>query len=127
MPLTRLDHVTVLCADLERSRAFYRDVLGMAEGDRPPFDFPGAWLYVGERPVVHLVGGRNEAGIRTTGSFDHVAFDARDLAGTLRRLREMNVPHRERQVPGRPLRQVFLQDPDGVTIELNFRTDAPPA
>src|SRR5215472_3163067 len=79
MSLTRLDHFTINCADLDRSRRFYSEVLGMADGDRPPFGFPGAWLYVGDRPVVHLVGGQNEEGISTTGSVDHVAFAANDL------------------------------------------------
>ncbi len=123
MPLAKLDHVTVLCADVDMSRRFYADVLGMVDGDRPPFDFPGAWLYVEGRPVVHLVGGRNERGITETGSFDHVAFDARDLAAMRRRLSEAGVEFRERGVPGRPLHQVFLHDPDGIMIELNFRDE----
>jgi catechol 2,3-dioxygenase-like lactoylglutathione lyase family enzyme len=120
MALTRLDHFTIICADLDRSRAFYRDVLGMTDGDRPPFDFPGAWLYVDDRPVVHLVGGRNEKGVRTTGSVDHVAFTAEDLAALRQRLAAQKIRFEERGVPGRPLRQVFLHDPDGVQIEVNF-------
>src|SRR5580692_10265797 len=103
MALTRLDHFTILCADLARSRTFYSDVLGMVDGDRPPFDFPGAWLYVGDRPVVHLVGDRNKDGITTTGSFDHYAFDAKDLIGMCKRLKESGVKFEERAVPGRPL------------------------
>ena len=121
MPLASLDHITVLCADVDRSRKFYSEVLGMKDGDRPPFDFPGAWLYVGERPVVHLVGDRNKEGIKTTGSFDHYAFDAKDLIGMRRRLQASGVTFEERAVPGRPLHQVFIHDPDGVMIELNFR------
>ena len=120
MSLTRLDHVTINCADLVRSREFYSGVLGMTDGDRPPFGFPGAWLYVGDRPVVHLIGGQNEAGICTTGSVDHVAFAGADLPAMRSRLRSLNVEFDERGVPGRPLRQLFLKDPDGVTIEINF-------
>src|SRR5258707_906828 len=122
MPLARLDHVTVLCSDLERSRAFYASALGLEDGDRPPFNFPGAWLYVGGRPVVHLVGGRNE-GTKGTGSFDHVAFAATDLEGTRRRLQQAGVDFRETKVPGRPLHQLFVVDPDGVTIEINVTTE----
>ena len=59
MALRSLDHVTVNCADLDRSRAFYSQALGLTDGKRPNFAFPGAWLYVGDRPVVHLVGGRD--------------------------------------------------------------------
>ncbi len=120
MSLTRLDHFTILCADLDRSRKFYSDVLGMTDGDRPAFGFPGAWLYVGDRPVVHLIGGQNEKGISTTGSVDHVAFAGADLPAMRSRFQSLNIAFDERGVPGRPLRQVFLKDPDGVTIEINF-------
>ncbi len=122
MALSRLDHVTVLCSDLERSRRFYASALGLVDGDRPPFNFPGAWLYVGDRPVVHLVGGRNED-TKGTGSFDHVAFAATDLEGIRQRLKAAEVDYRETKVPGRPLHQVFVVDPDGVTIEINVTTE----
>lgn len=118
MPLSQLDHVTILCRDLARSRSFYAEALGMIDGDRPPFDFPGAWMWLGDRPVVHLVGGRNE-GVHGTGSFDHVAFAATDLAATRARLVQAGIAFRERDVPGRPLHQIFFDDPDGVMIELN--------
>ena len=55
MPLRHLDHVNLCTGHLERMLAFYEDVLGMKRGPRPPFTFGGAWLYLGERPVVHLV------------------------------------------------------------------------
>jgi catechol 2,3-dioxygenase-like lactoylglutathione lyase family enzyme len=121
MPLASLDHVSILCSDVERSRKFYSNVLGMKDGDRPPFDFPGAWLYVGDRPVVHLIGDRNDGSKDQTGSFDHYAFDAKDLEGMRKRLKKSGVEYTERAVPGRPLHQVFLHDPDGVMVELNFR------
>jgi catechol 2,3-dioxygenase-like lactoylglutathione lyase family enzyme len=118
MPLTRIDHVTILCSDLARSRAFYADALGLVDGDRPPFNFPGAWLWLDGRAVVHLVGGRNK-GTTETGSFDHVAFAATDLEGTRARLKNAGIPFREAAVPGRPLHQIFVVDPDGVQIEFN--------
>jgi catechol 2,3-dioxygenase-like lactoylglutathione lyase family enzyme len=117
MGLSRLDHVTILCSDLARSRAFYAQALGLVDGDRPPFDFPGAWLWLDDRAVVHLVGGRNQ-GITGTGSFDHVAFAATDLEGTRQRLADAGIAFRETAVPGRPLHQIFLNDPDGVMVEL---------
>jgi|SRR5579871_2004847 len=119
MALSRLDHVTILCSDLERSRAFYRDALGLTDGDRPPFDFPGAWLYVGERPVIHLVGGRNRGEMTKGGAVDHVAFAAQDAASLRARLDRLGIAFEERRVPGRPIVQLFLHDPDGVAIELN--------
>jgi catechol 2,3-dioxygenase-like lactoylglutathione lyase family enzyme len=125
MPLARLDHITVLCSDLARSRAFYSQVLGIHDGDRPDFNFPGAWLYLEGRAVVHLVGGNNDGSKKATGSIDHIAFEAQDLAGTRQRFTDTGIPFTERGVPGRPLRQIFLHDPDGVKIELNFRGEAP--
>jgi len=119
MALQRLDHFTVNCADLDRSRAFYSRVLELRDGERPPFPFPGAWLYAGERPVVHLVG--DGSGETATGAFDHVAFEAEDFAGTRSRFETLSIPFGENTVPGARLRQLFVHDPDGVKIELNFR------
>jgi hypothetical protein len=79
---------------------------------------------VGDRPVVHLVGGRND-GTKGTGSFDHVAFAATDLEGTRARLKSAGVDFREAEVPGLPLHQLFLFDPDGVQIEINVSTALP--
>jgi catechol 2,3-dioxygenase-like lactoylglutathione lyase family enzyme len=122
MPLKKLDHVTIACADLARSRAFYAAVLGLTDEDRPGFQFPGAWLYLHGHPVVHLIGGRTDAVPDTTGNFDHVAFDADDLEGMRTRLKQAGVAFTEQTVPGRPLTQLFMLDPDGIKIELNFRT-----
>ena len=124
MPVNWLDHYTIRTPDLKRSVTFYVDVLGLVEGERPSFDFPGAWLYCGERPVVHLVGG--EHGTHPGGgAIDHVAFRASGLHDYTRRLGAEGIPFDERHVPGTTLSQVFLKDPDGVAIELNFRDEAP--
>jgi catechol 2,3-dioxygenase-like lactoylglutathione lyase family enzyme len=120
MALHGLDHVTVNCADLARSRAFYVEALGMTDGDRPPFPFPGAWLYLGGRPVVHLIGGVASSA-ETTGSFDHVAFEAEDIDTLRSRLEAQGVAFHENNFAAIGLRQLFFPDPDGVKIELNFR------
>lgn len=124
MAVNALDHCTIKTADLDASVAFYSEILGLRNGLRPPFGFPGAWLYCGEDPVVHLIGGsrRAEAG---TGAIDHIAFRASGLEEYTRRLRERGIPFKERDVPGQALHQVFLEDPDGVAIEINFRDEAP--
>ena len=120
MALHGLDHVTVNCADLDRSRAFYARALGMIDGERPPFPFPGAWLYLSGRPVVHLVGGMASSA-ETTGSFDHVAFEADDIDTIRARLTDMGIAFNENDFRAIGLRQLFFPDPDGVKIELNFR------
>jgi catechol 2,3-dioxygenase-like lactoylglutathione lyase family enzyme len=56
MSLSSLDHCSIRTIKLDQTRDFYVDVLGMADGDRPDFPFPGNWLYVDGRAVLHLVG-----------------------------------------------------------------------
>lgn len=133
MAVDQLEHFTVRCSDLERTRDFYAEVIGLRVGPRPPFDFQGYWLYLGEQPVVHLVleserkDGRppRRGGPVETGALDHIAFRGKDLDGTRAALRARALPFREVPVPGRPLHQVFVHDPDGVLIELNFRGEQP--
>ena len=135
MDIQRVDHYSIRTDDLERSRRFYTEVIGLKEGPRPPFDFPGYWLYAGAYPIVHLmgynrerrgtldahVGERKPAANGGTGAFDHVAFAGSDKAALIERCRKHDVPYRERAVPQSQLQQVFLQDPDGVAIEVNYR------
>ena len=130
MPLAGLQHYTIEPSDLERSKDFYCDVLGLENGDRPPLDFPGYWLYSGGAATVHLMGTRKpregivvrgtEKKYDDTGRFDHIAFSATDLDGVRERLRSKNVKFREQIVPRTGGAQVFLYDPDGVGVELNF-------
>lgn len=138
MPISKLAHFSVRTVDIEASRRFYCEVLGFREGFRPPFDFPGAWLYRGddeaEFGVVHLIGidrddpsgliaylgDKAEAALHGSAAVDHLAFLATDLADMHRRLKRAGCVFRERTVPGLGLHQVFVDDPSGVTIELNF-------
>ena len=125
MPLRNLNHFLVLAEDLDATRDFYVDVLGLAMGERPPFEFPGYWLYLGDRAVVHLASkdpegrGRSD-GKSGTGAIDHIAFEASGLADMTARLDALGIPVRQRIVPGVGLRQLFIRDPNGVTVELTY-------
>lgn len=121
MSVQGLDHVTVNTADLQRSREFYGEALGLTEGARPNFDFPGAWFYLGGRPVVHLIGGAGAEASGATGAFDHVAFEAGDYEAILARLEAKGLAVGRNEVPDFRVRQLFVHDPGGVKIELNFR------
>ena len=106
----------------EALRDFYVDVVGLEVGWRPAFNFPGWWLYVGEQAVVHLVAlpdARTEA-VARSGTFDHVAFACSGLAQTEARLRDQAVTYRKVLVPGTTQVQLFLTDPSGNGVELNF-------
>ena len=124
MPITALDHYTIGTPDLGRSVAFYESAIGLKSGPRPPFDFPGAWLYAGERPIVHLfvadAPNETNGGAPRTGAFDHIAFTARDIEATVKRLEAGGIAYRRQTVPGRTMQQLFLTDPDGIRLELNF-------
>ncbi|MCC7484309.1 MAG: VOC family protein [Burkholderiales bacterium] len=119
MAVTGFNHYNIATGDLDRARRFYTDVIGLREGARPPFSRPGAWLYLGDQPILHISTGR-AAATRRSDAFDHVAFSASDLDGTRETLRRNNVYFEEYAVPGRELHQLFLRDPDGVEIELQF-------
>lgn len=132
--ITELNHYNVQVADLEASIRFYRDVLGLNPGPRPNFTFNGAWLYCGETPVVHLAaapvgavtqsGRVQEAGpAPSTGRLDHVAFTCRNLPEFRAKLDSLGVSYVHRDVPGGRVIQLFISDPDGVRIELNFPRD----
>lgn len=120
-----LDHANLRLwpQDLPAALAFYRDLLGLEEGPRPSFDFPGAWLYAGGRPIMHLACRDTveaPAGPSPSVSFEHIAFRMRGLPEVRTRLAAKGVPYAEAPLPGFPLHQLFLTDPFGLRVELNF-------
>lgn len=139
MPIGRLDHYSIRTLDVEASRRFYTEIMGFQVGFRPPFNFPGLWLY-NDKPypesygVVHIIGvdlndpkglkeylgDRDLDSLKGTGTVDHMAFAATGLAEMRARLKRLDVPYRERTVPELGLHQVFFEDPSNVTIELNY-------
>jgi catechol 2,3-dioxygenase-like lactoylglutathione lyase family enzyme len=133
MPLTQLEHCLVLTDDLDGTRNFYRDALGLREGARPPLGFPGYWLYLGDVPCIHIAGWNTYSthskaagiGVSTpapgTGPLDHIAFNATDLAGVKARLSAHEVNYSINEVPTAGLTQLFLKDPNGVKVEINVR------
>lgn len=139
MTLSTLDHCSIRTTRLPETREFYVDILGMEDGARPNFDFPGHWLYVGDKPVVHLIGidaespegleeylGGNvdpDAPQGGPSAFDHVAFRAKDPSILRKRLDDSGYKYRERMVPDLELFQIFVEDPNGVTVELNYFED----
>ena len=122
MHVGRLNHFTVRCRpqELEELRAFYVSVLGLVDGARPDFNFPGHWLYSDGHPIVHLAGLLDARPAKETGPLDHIAFSGHHLDETVQLLKERKIPFDERPVPGFPIHQVFLTDPQGLKIELTF-------
>lgn len=134
-----LNHFSIRTLDLPGCERFYCGALGLVAGPRPPFPFPGLWLYAGDtanyaNAVVHIIGvdrddpqglrqylgDRDAASLQGSGAVDHVAFFSTGLASTRARLHERGLACRERSVPLLGLHQVFVDDPNGVVVELNF-------
>lgn len=139
MPVGKLDHYSIRTPEVEASRRFYTEVMGFAVGFRPPFKFPGIWLYNGAQypettGVVHIIGidpndpqglkdylgDRDVTSLQGTGTVDHMAFVATGLADMRARLQNHGIAFRERTVPALGIHQVFFEDPSGVTLELNY-------
>lgn len=121
-----IHHFTIRCShiDLESVRRFYCDVLGLSEGPRPNFGFPGHWLYAGDTALLHLAAILPERpkclADEGAAGFDHVSLAGSRLDVTRQRLVELSVAFEELAVPGWPLWQIFLRDPVGSKIELTF-------
>ncbi len=134
-----LNHFSIRTVDLDACERFYCGLLGLKKGPRPPFPFPGLWLYAGEtdkydNAAVHIIGidrndpeglkkylgDRDETSLAGSGAVDHVAFFATGLKETLARLKANGIEGRERTVPVLGLHQVFIDDPNGIVVELNF-------
>lgn len=133
MPITELNHYLLVARDLEKTKTFYQDVLGLAlASERPDFGFPGYWLKAGEHICVHLASQeeneirdqfllkKHPRGTTGSGSVDHIAFLAKDADEVRRRIQKHKVEMHYRSFPDAKLFQIFLKDPDDVTIELNF-------
>jgi catechol 2,3-dioxygenase-like lactoylglutathione lyase family enzyme len=128
MALQSLEHALVLTDDIEATRAFYCDVLAFETGERPDLPFPGYWLYLQGVPCLHIAErAAYEAQLdrmgfrRPDGPVDHLAFAAADHDALAARLEAAGVPAVSNDVPAAGIRQIFLEDPNGVRIELNVR------
>jgi len=132
MTVTGIEHVLVLSDDLDATRDFYCAVVGLHTGERPPLEFPGYWLYA-ESPAAclhlaergpylrHLSTLGLAAGHRASGDIDHIAFDARDYESAVARIEGSGLTPARNTVPGGP-RQLFVDDPNGVRVEINVKT-----
>jgi len=133
MAIENIDHYLLQVADMGATRDWYVRVIGLTEGPHPDFKFPVCWLYAGDKDVLHIAdGGENASDNRmkylgqqstdTAGSgvIDHVAFRATGLADMIAHLDAEAVTYTKRRVDDQASFQLFLDGPDGVKIELNF-------
>lgn len=129
MNIIGLDHFTIRTSRLNDTRTFFQVVLGLQIGWRPPFGFAGHWLYAADKPILHLVeagtvaldtylgGSTNGYG---SGRIDHLSFRGSDLHQMQQHLSQLEIMFQERIVPEIGEHQLFLQDPNGITVEVIF-------
>lgn len=120
MTLKYLDHVNLRTGRLAELQHFYGDVLGLRDGPRPDFTFGGAWYYLGDRPVVHLVEVA-DAPEAPTPRIEHFAFMAEGLQTFREGLEKAEINYSASIVPGFGWTQLFLRDPDGNKVEVTFK------
>ena len=123
MAVSAMNHFTILTDDLEATLAFYGEFLDLAPGPRPPFAFPGAWLYAnggqGKDPILHIIAGRTRKEL-VKGVIDHMAFTGRGLADTVGKLKARGVAYELRKLPAYGTWQLFFFDPNGAKVEIDF-------
>jgi len=118
--IRRLDHVNLRTANLERLVRFYEDAVGLKQGERPPLGFPGAWMYAGDAPVIHLVGVPEQPTPSGPLRLEHFAFTASGLRAFLARLEQRGVEYRQSRQAGTGNVVVNLRDPDGNRLHVDF-------
>ncbi len=113
-----LNHVNITTRDTDRAAKFYAQVLGLEEGPNPAFARRLRWMYQGAQPLVHI----SEAEESWTGggeaSFQHIAFRITNHDTAKQRVEELGLKYRINIMEDFSIRQIFFDDPDGVTVEL---------
>src|SRR5262245_22603412 len=132
MNIGGLLHFNIRCSptDLPAVERFYADVLNMRAGYRPNFGFPGAWLYAGNEPVIHVSARFPDGSIvkneEHSGSVDHIAFKCTGSAEFRERLQRNHIRFAEQNIENGGY-QIFLIDPAGTKLEFNFPNSEAPS
>lgn len=120
--MIRFDHVNIRVSDQEAVRDFLVATVGLSVGPRPGFAFPGYWLYLDGEPVVHLAP-RDAPG--ETGWVNHIAFTGFDFAAKTAALGRAGLSHRVQVQPDTGVRQIFVDGPEGLRVELQCPPQEP--
>ena len=137
MAMEKIEHCAIRTTELEATRRFYTEMLGLEVGPRPQLPVAGYWLYANDEAIIHLIEVNENyhqdlAGVPLQGDeapgyrqgLDHIAFRATGLTELLARLRAADLPFGENIIAEMDFHQVFVADPNGVMAELNFLISA---
>ncbi|MEH3108370.1 MAG: VOC family protein [Sphingomonas fennica] len=130
MRVAKLDHVNIQTVKLAETVGFYADVLGLAAIDPPPPLDPALVQWMADdagTAIFHLSSPGSMQGMETinigddTGAVHHVALDCSGHDAMVARLEEKGLDHSLNHVTAIDLKQIFVRDPNGVLLELNYR------
>ena len=130
MQVNGVNHINLVTGDLAATIAFYEALLEMKAQPIPvaPAGFNGSWICDAQNnPIIHVQGynperhGELKAGL--TGALDHVAFTCVGFDATKARCEELGIEYRVNDRQFGDLRQVFVTDPNGISLELNYAGD----
>jgi catechol 2,3-dioxygenase-like lactoylglutathione lyase family enzyme len=130
MRVNRLDHVNIQTKRLAETVRFYADVLDLEADDPPPPLDPAEvqWMFDADRRAIfHLstpgsLNAVEDVNIgEDTGAVHHVALDCSGHDDMVARLERLGIEHRLNHVQAIDLKQIFVRDPNGVLLELNYR------
>lgn len=124
MKILDIDHYNLRAGPelLDELRDFYCTVVGLTIGKRPALRSSGYWLYAGNKALLHLSQGKPKEMRQShvNGTFEHVAFSCLDLQAFEEHLNQLCIPYRKSQIADTMQTQLFLSDPAGNGVELNF-------
>lgn len=119
MDIKLLEHVNLRTADIHRLEKWYCQVLGLKPGYRPPFKSTGRWLYAGNIPMIHLLEVKDQK-LCDDPTIEHFAMRVSGLKDFLQTLEEVNILYRTVRLPELRVFQIYITDPDGNTMHLDF-------
>ena len=125
MEMLGFDHVNVRTSRLDEMIAWYTDVLNLRSGPRPAFPFGGAWMYLGDHAIVHLVDEASDPA-NSDPKIEHFALRAKGLSEFLNLLDERGIESKVIELADVGITQVNVFDPDGNHIHVDFKGEIAP-
>jgi len=123
----RIDHVTIRTRDLEGTRAFFKTVFDLEDGERPQAirRIPGFWLYSEGQPIVHIIGSHGAGMDRAAEAIDHVGFRMAGYSDFRTKLDRLGIHYSTMDLADIEERRLFLQAPGGPLLEAVFSEPVP--